>query len=232
MNTSLTTVDFHGATLIAQRGATPAETLVAMKPVAEGMGLDWASQFVKIKEHPVLSKGVGIITIPTDGGIQQMTALPLSRLSFWLATIHPNKVPDEDTRARVIAYQMECADALFAHFFAKATEQPRFRLPDGAVKRFQAEHYSRISPDALDMLEELFGSCTLDEALAEVAKALGDDACPSRSAAGRFWRFLRQQSRSSPNGAQEEPVPTGYVRLNLNLVVPLDKARRILATTE
>ena len=134
MNTSLTTVSFHGATLIAQRGATPAETLVAMKPVVEGMGLSWQGQHAKIVEHPILGKGIKEIVMPTDGGPQQMTVLPLSRLSFWLATIHPNKVPNKDTRARVIAYQMECADALFAHFFGK-TAAAKVRVPKRRTSR-------------------------------------------------------------------------------------------------
>ncbi|CAO3437234.1 phage antirepressor N-terminal domain-containing protein [Azospirillum doebereinerae] len=122
MNSHLTTINFHGATLIARRGATPAETLVAMKPVAEGMGLSWQGQHAKLTEHPVLSEGIKDIVIPSEGGPQAMTALPLSRLNFWLATIHPNKVPDLEARERIIRYQRECADALFAHFFGKVTE--------------------------------------------------------------------------------------------------------------
>lgn len=120
MKHDLTTVDFHGATLIAVRGETPTETLVAMKPVAEGMGLDWEGQRQRIGRHPVLSKGACEIQVPSAGGMQAMTALPLSKLNFWLATIQPNKVPNLDTRARILAYQEECADVLFAHFFGKA----------------------------------------------------------------------------------------------------------------
>lgn len=116
----LTTISFHGATLVALKGATPADTLVAMKPVVEGMGLTWEPQFTKLKTHPVLSKGVTEIVIPSAGGDQRATALPLSRLNFWLATIRPGKVTDPDVRSKVVEYQEECADVLFAHFFAKA----------------------------------------------------------------------------------------------------------------
>ena len=116
---NLTTVNFHGAELVALRGDTPETTLVAMKPVVEGMGLDWKGQFDKIKAHPVLSKGMGVIPIPSRGGTQDMTALPLNRLNFWLATIQPSRVPGDDVRAKVIAYQEECADVLFAHFFGR-----------------------------------------------------------------------------------------------------------------
>lgn len=119
---SLTTLDFHGATLIARRGDTPAETLVAMKPVVEGMGLDWSGQHKKLLSHPVLAQGISVMTIPFAGGHQEMTALPLNRLNFWLATIQPDRVPDEAVRAKVIAYQTECADALFDHFFGHSAD--------------------------------------------------------------------------------------------------------------
>lgn len=137
MSTELTTIDFHGATLIAKAGPTPAETLVAMKPIVEGIGLDWKSQHVKLGGHPVLAKGMVEITMPSAGGAQAMTALPLNRLALWLATIQPNKIPNTETRARVIAYQEECADALFAHFFGRALDHarlPNHKETGGIVK--------------------------------------------------------------------------------------------------
>lgn len=130
----LTTISFHGATLVALKGATPADTLVAMKPVVEGMGLTWEPQFTKLKTHPVLSKGVTEIVIPSAGGDQRATALPLSRLNFWLATIRPGKVTDPDVRSKVVEYQEECADVLFAHFFAKAGGDLPAK-PDETIRR-------------------------------------------------------------------------------------------------
>lgn len=118
----LTTVEFHGATLLAVRGDTPGSTLVAMKPVVEGMGLDWQKQMQRIKDHPALGSAYTKIRVqmPDDDQARDWAFLPLNRLNFWLATIQPNKIPDQEIRARVIEYQIECADALFAHFFGKA----------------------------------------------------------------------------------------------------------------
>lgn len=127
---SLTTIDFLGTSLMAIPGATPAETLIAMKPVVEGMRLDWKSQHVKLASHPVLSKAMVLVTIPWEGKGQQMTAIPLSRLSFWLATIQPNRVPDEAIRACVVAYQEQCADVLFDHFFGKAIKNNKTARAD------------------------------------------------------------------------------------------------------
>jgi hypothetical protein len=54
MTHELATITFHGTALLAVRGETPAETLVAMKPVVEGMGLDWSTQRRKVIEYPVV----------------------------------------------------------------------------------------------------------------------------------------------------------------------------------
>lgn len=122
MGTDITTIQFHGASLLVQKGETPETTLVAMKPIVEGMGVSWQGQHEKLLKHPVLSKGIKEILIPSAGGPQAMTALPLNRLPFWLATLHPNKLADPALREKVIIYQTEAADALFERFFGAAIQ--------------------------------------------------------------------------------------------------------------
>jgi hypothetical protein len=125
----LSTINFHGATLLVVPGPTPGETLVAMKPIVEAMGLDWKTQHRKLASHPVLSKAVVLMTIPWEGKGQPMIAIRLNRLSFWLATVQPDRIPDLSVRARVISFQEECADVLFRHFFGvvgKAVADPMF----------------------------------------------------------------------------------------------------------
>ncbi|MBS1098545.1 hypothetical protein JK191_13545 [Gluconobacter sphaericus] len=118
--TNLTTIDFHGAKLIAVPGDKPETTLVAMKPIVEGMGLDWGGQHKKMLAHPVLCKGISVTEILSDGGAQATVCLTLDLLNFWLATIHPDRIKDQAVRARVVEYQTECARVLFNHFFGKA----------------------------------------------------------------------------------------------------------------
>src|SRR3954469_3273163 len=83
------TIDFHSASLIAVRGETPAETLVAMKPVVEGMGLDWEKQRRRLHRHPVLEPDLTFATVQMPGTEQrrEWVFLPLTRLNFWLATV-------------------------------------------------------------------------------------------------------------------------------------------------
>lgn len=136
MGTELTQVEFHGATLVAIKGTAPETTLVAMKPVVEGMGLDWQKQMQKIKDHPVLASAYTLrgVQLPADTQGREHAFLPLNRLNFWLATINPQRVPDDVVRQTVIAYQTECADVLFSHFFGKATQALTAQQTGGITK--------------------------------------------------------------------------------------------------
>lgn len=104
-------VPFYGSALyvINHNG----EPYTPMKPIVEGMGMDWKSQFIKIKQR--FSKGMVEITIPTAGGTQKMICLALRKLAAWLNTISPNKVRPE-IRDRVIRYQEECDDVLYDYW--------------------------------------------------------------------------------------------------------------------
>lgn len=119
---AITTIPFHGANLHVIGGETPEVTMVAMRPVVEGMSLDWTYQFRKINSHPVLSTSVAVIAtqMPDDDQIRDHTFLPLNRFHFWLATIHPSRIADEVVREKVIVFQNEAADVLFDHFFGRA----------------------------------------------------------------------------------------------------------------
>jgi len=119
---ALTTIDFHGAKLIAIAGDRPETTLVAMKPIVEGMGLAWEKQRERINEHPVLGSAPTIrgAQMPGDDQERQHLFMPLARINFWLATVNPKQIKNEAVRARVIEYQTEAADVLFNHFFGRA----------------------------------------------------------------------------------------------------------------
>lgn len=220
MNSHLTTINFHGATLIARRGATPAETLVAMKPVAEGMGLSWQPQHRKLTEHPVLSKGTTELVMPSKGGPQAMTALPLSRLNFWLATIQPNMVPDLETRERIIRYQEECADALFAHFFGKVTE-PSSRRALMSRLRKERKKYERDTglsrSTTYRRIQERYGVTRLEDM----------DVAQIKDAIAWLRSDNTPKSIESQCGKGANRPSLGTVRLEFS--VPPDKALRILA---
>lgn len=106
-------VPFHGANLLLiEHDGQP---YTPMKPVVGGIGLDWASQYRKVAANHA-RWGVVELTIPSAGGAQGMTCLPIRKLAAWLATIEPGKVKDLSIRARVIQYQNECDDVLWQYW--------------------------------------------------------------------------------------------------------------------
>lgn len=113
-------VPFHGSELyVVNHNGEP---FTPMRPIIDGMGMDWASQFTKLKSR--FAKGVVEITIPTAGGVQKMLCLALRKLAAWLNTISPNKVKLE-IRDRVIRYQEECDDVLFEYWTKGQVTNPR-----------------------------------------------------------------------------------------------------------
>ncbi|UGA38199.1 phage antirepressor N-terminal domain-containing protein [Chromobacterium haemolyticum] len=126
-------VAFHGDTLFIIEHNCEAYT--PMKPIVEAVGLNWKSQFVKLKQR--FAQGVVEITIPTAGGAQTMSCLLLRKLAGWLYTISPNKVRPE-LRERIRQYQAECDDVLWKHWTqAKQTEaiRPQPLPPTDDLKR-------------------------------------------------------------------------------------------------
>lgn len=113
--TKLTTIDFHDDTLFAVEA--PEGVFVALKPIADRLGLDWTAQLRRTKRDPILSEGMAIMTIPSPGGAQETATLPLALLPGWLFGIGINQVKAE-ARAMVLTYQRECHEVLFRHFNA------------------------------------------------------------------------------------------------------------------
>ncbi len=168
------TVPFHNAELyIVEYEGQP---FTPMKPIVEGMGLDWASQFTKLKQR--FAKGIVEITIPSKGGLQTMLCLLLRKLPAWLYSIHANKIKPE-LRDTVIKYQEECDDVLWDYWTKgkavnpRTTKKERVPLKDavnmlvGKAKflnysdayklvhhRFNVEHIDEIPYDQLPLAVE------------------------------------------------------------------------------
>lgn len=119
---ALISIPFHGKPLITFQHN--GEAHAAMKPIAEGMGLDWKSQHARIKRNPILSEGMVIMTIPSDGGPQDMVAFPLRLLNGWLFGIDVDRVKPE-LRDTILTYQRECYDALYRYWHQGAAVNPR-----------------------------------------------------------------------------------------------------------
>ena len=85
-------LDSHGSPLVTFEHA--GERWVVMRPVVEGMGLAWTSQYAKLSANPArYGMRDDIITHDTMGRRQAMTCIPLRRYPMWLATINPARIP-------------------------------------------------------------------------------------------------------------------------------------------
>lgn len=90
------------------------EPYTPMKPIVENMGMDWKSQFTKLKQR-FSSTVVEITIVAKDGKERLMTCLPIRKLAGWLYSISPNKVKPE-LREKVVTYQEECDDVLWRYW--------------------------------------------------------------------------------------------------------------------
>lgn len=72
-----------------------------MRPVVEGMGLSWGTQYNKLTSQPERFACLHMKTHDAAGREQVMTCIPLRRYPMWLATINPAKIPNPAVRQRV-----------------------------------------------------------------------------------------------------------------------------------
>lgn len=119
------------------------EPYVAMRTVVDGMGLDWAGQFVKIKQR-FKSTVVEISTVANDERNRSMLCLPLRKLFGWLMTINPDKVASHK-RQTIIRYQNECDDALWQYWTTGIANREKILQEMELLKKQQAESAARGS---------------------------------------------------------------------------------------
>lgn len=167
--TSVSTINvpFHGNNLYVVN--FNGEPYVPMKPIVEGMGLTWQSQFEKLKQR--FSKGITEIVIPSKGGEQSMLCLSLRKLAGWLHTISPNKVKPE-IRDKVIKYQEECDDVLYEYWTTgevkkkhKSTVQERNPLKN-AVNLLVSKK-GIMYPEAYSLVHQKFNVSSIEELTAD-----------------------------------------------------------------
>lgn len=127
MTNQLTSIDFHGQTLLATIQDNVVYT--ALKPICENIGLSWNAQFERIKRDEVLAEGVRMIRTPTKGGFQEVVCLPLTLLNGWLFGVDTNRVKAQ-IKDKLITYKKECYQALFDYWNNGVAVNPRATKDD------------------------------------------------------------------------------------------------------
>jgi len=111
-------VDFYGDLLtVALANETP---YIAIKPITDFLGLDWASQRQRVQRDEVMKEESRLITtVGADGRQREMFCLPLEYLPGYLFGINASRVKPE-LKEKVIRYQRECFRILWQAFQSRA----------------------------------------------------------------------------------------------------------------
>jgi hypothetical protein len=140
----LMTVNFHGTALYASK--VKGTVFVALKPMAEAMGLAWQGQLERAKRHPTLREGISVMLIPTPQGPQNSVGLRLSFVPGWLFTISTMRIKSAEIRERVQLFQRECFDVLWEHFSGERKQE-----------HGQSTEYERLSVSLVNEARLTFG---------------------------------------------------------------------------
>lgn len=217
VNTSY--VPFNGHQIITAMAAGIA--YVAMRPVVENLGLDWATQLRKLRggvgnsnrrdisivddergSHMTTPSKFGCcdIAIPSKGGIQKMLCIPLKKLNGWLFSINPEKVR-ADIRDKLIQYQEECFTVLHDYWTKGAAIRP---VPEttvddrtplrGIVNRIMGK-YGMTYQAVYKLVHKEFGVKHIDE-LSPKQTAEAVEYLATKVIEGEF--LGKQQSVASP----------------------------------
>lgn len=145
-------VPFHGDSLFLV--AHDGQPYVPMRPVVQGMGIDWKSQHVKLNSSGRFCVVEITTQMPGDDQARAVTCMPLRKLPGWLMTIHVNKVKPE-LREKITSYQNECDDVLWDYWTKGIAENPRAKFvqnPGDVLTDEQAEVLRRMLKEAADQL--------------------------------------------------------------------------------
>ena len=123
-------VQFNGATL---RAAQDAENMiwVGVRWVCQGIGLTEGQarrERKRIHEDLTLKQGESNLTLPTDGGNQDVLCIRLDFLPLWVAKINPTPTMKKENPQLVenlVEYQLKAKDVLADAFLNKNALAPR-----------------------------------------------------------------------------------------------------------
>ncbi|MFM5429795.1 phage antirepressor N-terminal domain-containing protein [Aeromonas veronii] len=180
-------VPFHGSNLylVDHQG----DPYVPMKPVVEGMGLAWQVQHRKLASK--FSKGIIEMVIPSAGGNQTMTCLPLRKLPAWLYSVQPGKVSPE-IREKVVAYQEECDEVLWQYWTTgKADRQSVKKAAKSYLPEYRQARAIKMTADAITVALSVMPNLSQEAKQTAMATAVntvvGDNILPLPMLTERYY---------------------------------------------
>ena len=108
---------------------------VAIRPIAEFIGLEWSSQRLRIQRDEILSEESRLVVMTgADGKQREMFSLPLELLPGWLFGVTPNKARPE-FREKLTQYRRDCFQVLWRAFQTEFAQQsPATTTPNPLIE--------------------------------------------------------------------------------------------------
>lgn len=175
--------EFYGDVFMAVL-ANDRHLYVPLHDMCLALGVQTNGQIRRIRENEAIADALVPLLIARayqDEGVQtrEMLCLRLDRLPFWLGTMQPNRIKDEEKREQVIRFQREFADVAWAAFRSQILPPDMLAELDATLSPTQQE-YLRLMDEAATLRqgvsrhEERLGS--LEQRMADLeARLVGTD---------------------------------------------------------
>lgn len=135
--------EFYGQVL-PTASVAGGQPVVLAKELVDNLGLSWTDQIKRISNNPLFDSRRISVKIPGDDQVRQVIAIPLSRVSTYLASINVRKIPpaksivirgvEVSVREHVTRYQLQCADVLY-DFWHKTPTIPNIQTTGVHLQR-------------------------------------------------------------------------------------------------
>jgi len=223
---NIQTIDFNGQELltIEKDGIHYA----AVKPICENIGLNWDSQFRRIKRDDVLNSTVAMMAIVAeDGKNREMMCLPIDYLNGWLFGVDAKRVKSE-VKAPLIQYKMQCYKVLHDYWHTGQAIHPSVNeeLPSSVKDRNGLIKTVHMAMKRLELgFSEAFNLVLHRFNVAHV----GDLTVSQVGDAVEYLHrmMFTKQTVSAPTQQTEQTEPFYYYRNNDRLVSQVDLQGRL-----
>ncbi len=140
-------VPFYGDEVVAVQH--PDSTVyVLFARLCENLGLTRSSQVRRVQRHAVLSKGLALLSIQTESGVQEIQCLRLDLLPLWLSGVHAGRVKAE-LQAKLVRYQEEAAVVLWQAF------RPQIVVEETAIVPADQHAIVPVDTHAIEQLQQI-----------------------------------------------------------------------------
>jgi hypothetical protein len=161
--------EFFTAVLASDR-----KLYVPLHDMCQSLGVQTHGQVERIRNNPAIADSLVTMEFTRAYGeetvqTRAMVCLRLSHLPFWLGTLQPNRIKNEDKREHVIRFQREFVDVAWAAFRREILPADVLAEMDTALPP-EEQAYLQLMDEAADLRQ---GITRHDEHLSDLEQRVG-----------------------------------------------------------